>query len=67
MAIWHLAWAVAVSVMGGVLAWQGALAAGPEAAALGSIGAAALFGCVAALSGGEIAGVVAILAWAAAG
>jgi cell cycle sensor histidine kinase DivJ len=66
-AIWHLAWALAVAVMGGVLAWQGALAAGPQSAALGSIGVAALFGCVAAVTGGEIAGVVTILAWAAAG
>jgi hypothetical protein len=42
-AIWHLAWAVAVSVMVGVLGWRGAITPGPELAALGAIGAAALF------------------------
>jgi cell cycle sensor histidine kinase DivJ len=66
-AIWHLAWVVAACVMGGVMAWQGAPAPGPEFAALGSIGAAALFGAVAAATGGGTAGVLAILVWAIAG
>ena len=42
-AIWHLAWALAVAVMGGVLSWHGALAPGPSPA-LGAIAVAALFG-----------------------
>jgi cell cycle sensor histidine kinase DivJ len=53
--------------MVGVLGWQGAITPGPELAALGAIGAAALFGCVAAAAGREVASVAAILAWAAAG
>jgi cell cycle sensor histidine kinase DivJ len=58
---------MAASIMGGALAWQGALAPGPELAALGSIAVAAVFGAVAAATGGEIACVIAILVWAAAG
>ena len=53
--------------MAGVLVCRGGLAPGPELAALGSVGVAAVFGAVAAATGGEIASVIAILVWAAAG
>jgi len=67
VAIWHLAWAVAASLVGGVLVWQGVISLGPELTALGAIVVAAVFGGLSAMVGGEAAGVVAILVWAFAG
>ncbi|MBI1196385.1 MAG: sensor histidine kinase [Phenylobacterium sp.] len=64
--VWHGAWALAVAATTGGLAVLGGLQSGPELAALGVGGAAAIAGAVLALLGGP-GRVGAILAWGLAG